>query len=146
MAQEMKALIGAQTRHAQTLAVQAAAASAKQAAAAQQSASAQQTAADEELKKSAKVLEVAYMHKVEETVVLRRECAKLQEIIGALKDSVGGFAGQSQDTFCDSTERIEALRVDLQVKLAFKYCAKKPVELGTILLFFIGFVFEFRCV
>jgi hypothetical protein len=135
MAHEMKALIGAQTRHAQTLAVQAAAASAKQAAAAQQTASAQQTAAGEELKKSAKVLEVAYMHKVEETVVLRRECAKLQEIIGALKDSAGGFSGQSQDAFCDSTERIEARRVDTQVKPASKFCVRaKQVELETLLL------------
>ena len=102
VAQELKALIGAQTRHAQLQAVQAAAA--------------HQTAAVEEHKNSAKQLETAYMHKVEEAAVLRRECAKLQEMIATMK--LSGSAGQAQVQIAqhDSPESTEALS-DVQVKL-----------------------------
>jgi hypothetical protein len=122
VAQELKALIGAQTRHAQLQAVQAAAA--------------QQNAADEEHKKSTKYMETAYMHKVEEAAVLRRECTKLQETIAALKLNSIGSAGQAQAQTAqrDSPVPSEALQNAFQVKsygIAVLHAARREPLLHT---------------
>jgi hypothetical protein len=114
MAQELKALIDNQAQHARFQAVQAAAT--------------QQIAAGLEHEKSKKNLETAYMHKVEEAAVLRRECAKLQETIGALKLNLGGPTvqlpkdreGSSQHEDASSSQNgTTVLAVGFQVNLAF---------------------------
>lgn len=101
MAHSMKANIGAQARLSQFQAVQAAAV--------------QKTVADTEHKNSTKVLESAYMHKVEEAAVLRRECLKLQEMIGTLQLNMNLPAGNSQNDVRESSEQTEAEPVDVQV-------------------------------
>lgn len=101
MAHSMKANIGAQARLSQFQAVQAAAV--------------QKTVADTEHKNSTKVLESAYMHKVEEAAVLRRECLKLQEMIGTLQLNMNLPAGSSQNDVRESSEQTEAEPVDVQV-------------------------------
>jgi hypothetical protein len=80
MAMEFKALIGTQAQLARFQAVQAA--------------SSQKIGAEAEHEKNQKALESAYMRKVEEAAVLRRECANLQEIVGALKLNLRGAVGQ----------------------------------------------------
>ena len=114
MALELKALIDHQTQHARFQAVQAAAT--------------QQIAAGLEHEKSKKILETAYMHKVEEAAVLRRECAKLQETIGALKLNLGSpivqlpkdREGTSQHEDASSSQNgTKVLAVGFQVKLTF---------------------------
>jgi hypothetical protein len=101
MAHSMKANIGAQARLSQFQAVQAAAV--------------QKTVADTEHKNSTKVLESAYMHKVEEAAVLRRECLKLQEMIGTLQLNMNLPAEKTQNDVRESSEQTEAEPVDVQV-------------------------------
>jgi hypothetical protein len=112
MAQEMKNVIGAQMKQSRLQAVQ--------------SAAAIQTAAEAEYKKTTKVLESAYTHKVEEAAVLRRECAKLQETVEALKLSMTKSASDLQNELghtrhekelIESLDQAEELEVDVQVNI-----------------------------
>jgi hypothetical protein len=114
MAQEMKNVIGAQMKQSRLQAVQ--------------SAAAIQTAAEAEYKKTTRVLESAYTHKVEEAAVLRRECAKLQETVEALKLSMTKSASDLQNELghtrhekelIESLDQAEDLEVDVQVTLAY---------------------------
>jgi hypothetical protein len=101
MTRQMKANISAQARLSQFQAVQAAAV--------------QKPVADTEHKNSTKVLESAYMNKVEEAAVLRRECLKLQEMIGTLQLNINIPAGNSQTEICELSEQTEAASIDFQV-------------------------------
>ena len=107
MAQEMKNVIGAQMKHSRLQAVQ--------------SAAAVQTAAEAEYKKTTRVLESAYTHKVEEAAVLRRECAKLQETVEALKLGMTKSASDLQNELGharhESLDQAQVLEVDVQVNI-----------------------------
>ena len=80
-----------------------------------------QTAAEAEYKKTTRVLESAYTHKVEEAAVLRRECAKLQETVEALKLGMTKSASDLQNELGharrESLDQAQVLEVDVQVNI-----------------------------
>jgi hypothetical protein len=113
LAQEMKNSLGVQKQHARYQAVQAAAAA--------------QSAAQAQHDIAKKIMEAAYDSKVEEAAVLRRDCAKMQEIIESLKvklDSCGdqrpceGDRTTQEESFSKLQQHNVALEADIQVTLA----------------------------